>query len=343
MIDSTIVRLLIKENFKETFQILEDNGGSLCLNNTINKWLLSIFIQGISEMYSNFIWDLFLLEGNIIIFKAMYAVFLILEKYIKKRSSFEEINNNFINIPLEFNNRGKLAYYLICKQFHFNMEIIKKYRKSLSSQIIKEIVGLGSFNSYEEDEEDEEDEKNINNEKNKIICDLDWPQCIKDKKNLEKENDFVVLKELEKPNVIDDYIDYYNDYKNGSKKIGYKNNKINFLNDDDIESQKIKYFKEERFKILLIERKKHYCGSNLMSIRACFSKNEKNKNKDKIINKKITKIKNYFKEGENIKERDRRIDRIVTHVYKGNKNKIDIKKENIEKEKKYFLDDDKIK
>ena len=58
MIDCTIVRLLIKQNFKETFQIIENSGGTLYFNNAINKWLLSIFIQGISEMYSNFILDL---------------------------------------------------------------------------------------------------------------------------------------------------------------------------------------------------------------------------------------------------------------------------------------------
>jgi len=81
MTDTAIARFLIKENFKETFKLLEDTGGSLSLNNVINKWFLSIFIQGISDEYSNFIWDLFLLEGNIITFKAVYAVFIILEKY----------------------------------------------------------------------------------------------------------------------------------------------------------------------------------------------------------------------------------------------------------------------
>ena len=113
MIDSTIVRLLLKDNFKETFQILEKSGGALYLNNTINKWLLSIFIQGISEKYSNFIWDLLLLEGNIVIFKAIYAIFIILQKYINKQKTFKDLNIAFNEIPLKFNNRGKLAYYLI--------------------------------------------------------------------------------------------------------------------------------------------------------------------------------------------------------------------------------------
>lgn len=323
MIDSTIVRLLIKENFNETFKILEEKGGSLYFNNTINKWLLSIFAQGISDMYNNFIWDLFLLEGNIIIFKAIYAIFFIIEKYIKNYKTFDDLNQAFNVIPLTFNNRGKLAYYLIGKQFNFNMEIIKKYRKSLSSQIIREIMALGSFNDYEEKDDDEKD-----NDDNKNICDLDWPQCIKDKKNLEKEYDFIILKQLENPNVINDYVDCYKVYKNGMKNFVSNNKKFNFINDDDIESKRTKYFKEERFKDLLIERKKHYCISKKMSIRSY---------KDNQDTNNIKKFQNYFKKSESLIERDRRIDRIVTQISKGNHKKIAFKKE----DKEFLFDDDK--
>ena len=336
MTDSAIVNLLIKDNFKEIFKKLEKTGGNLYINNIINKWLLSIFIQGISETYSNFIWDLFLLEGNLIIFKAIYAIFINLEQDLNQYKNFDELNKIFNKKPLELNNRGKLAYYLIAKQFNFNMEIINKYRKALSPQIIKEVINIGSFKNYEEEDE-------IKDNKNKIVCDLDWPECIKDKKNLEKEYDFVVLKELEEPNVIQDYIDCYKEYKNGSKKIEKKNYNKNFINDDDIESQKIKYFKEERFKNLLIERKKHFCGSNLMSIRSCFGKSEKNKS-DKEDNKlNIKNIKKYFNENdkdESLKERNRRINRIVTQVSKSNQNKISFVKEN--NENNFFVDDDNI-
>ena len=342
MTDCAIVRLLLKENFKDIFKKLENSGGILYLNNSINKWFLSIFIQGISEIFSNFIWDMFILEGNIIIFKAIYAIIIILQKQLKIYKSLGDLNKILNDIPLGFNDRAKLAFYLIGKKFNFNMDIIKKYRKALSLQIIKEISSLGTFKNYEDDDEDEEDK----NKKKEIICDLDWPQCLKEKKNLEKEDDYVVLKELDEPNVIEDFIDYYNEYKDGSKKIEYKNKNMNFLNDDDIESQKIKYFKEERFKDILIERKKHYCGSNIMSIRSCFYKSEINKNnkeneenKDNYKIKKIRSFCNEIDKKENINERDRRIDRIVTHVSKGNQNKISFIKENVEKH--ILLDDEK--
>ena len=342
MTDCAIVRLLLKENFKDIFKKLENSGGILYLNNSINKWFLSLFIQGISEIFSNFIWDMFLLEGNIIIFKAIYAIIIILQKQLKIYKSLGDLNKILNDIPLGFNDRAKLAFYLIGKKFNFNMDIIKKYRKTLSLQIIKEIVSLGTF----KDDEDNDDEGDDKNKKKEIICDLDWPLCIKDKKNLEKEYDYVVLKELDEPNVIEDFIDYYNEYKDGSKKMEYKNKSMNFLNDDDIESQKIKYFKEERFKDILIERKKHYCGSNIMSIRSFFYKSKINKNnKEKEKNKenvKIKKTRSFFNEKEkeeNINERDRRIDRIVTQVFKGNQNKISFIKENVEKN--ILLDDEK--
>ena len=348
MTDNAIIRFLIKENFKETYQKLEKTGGSISLNNTVNKWILSLFIQGVSEMYSVFIWDLLLLEGNIIIFKAVYAMIIILEKHLRKHKSIESINKIFNEIPLELNQRGKLAYYLIGKKFNFNMDLIRKYRKTISPQIIKEIMGLNQFKTYENDCKDN---KQNGKNGNSITCDLDWPICIKDQKNLEKEYDYIVLKELDKPNVIEDYMDLYESYKSGllsSSTSGEKNKKVNFLNDDDIESKKNHFFKEERFKDLLIERKKHYCDSNLMTIRKNIIKPEKkcNTHNNDCIN--VLKMShtmnsndiNDIKNNEiNVTERNRRINTIISRVSKDNANKIAFIKEKIEKN--IFFDEDK--
>ncbi len=43
------------------------------LNNIIHKWLIELFIEGVSEIYYLTIWDLFMLEGNIVLFKAVYG------------------------------------------------------------------------------------------------------------------------------------------------------------------------------------------------------------------------------------------------------------------------------
>ena len=58
MTDNSIIRILLKDNFRDIYDALEESGGSLYLNNAVNKWLLSLFIQGISEVYTYFIWDM---------------------------------------------------------------------------------------------------------------------------------------------------------------------------------------------------------------------------------------------------------------------------------------------
>ena len=90
--DSTIALSLVKQNFPKVFDLLEKSGGILYLNNSINKWFLTIFINKISETYSTFIWDLFLLEGSIVFFKSLYAIMAILKPFILKYQSFDGLN-----------------------------------------------------------------------------------------------------------------------------------------------------------------------------------------------------------------------------------------------------------
>jgi hypothetical protein len=318
MTDNSIVQRLLKENFRDIFEALEESGGLLYLNNAINKWLLSIFIQGISDLYIFFIWDMFLLEGNIIIFKTIYAMIIILESHIIKCKTFDQLNNVFNQVPLTLENRGKLAYYLISKKFNFNMEMIKRYRKTLSHQVIKEIVHLGDFRKESKVEEEIEE-----NENKKIICDLDWPICLKEKKNLEKDYDHIILKELGSPNVINNYIDNYEDYqKRENKKDSYNKNE--------------EYYKEIKYVNLLIERKKHFCDSSLMSIRELLPLSSFNIGRAKTTKIKTRKIsKDFYKKDvdydENNIERNMTINKIVFDITKDNQNKINFVKENIEK------------
>jgi len=320
MTDNSIVQLLLKENFRDIYDALEESGGNLYLNNAINKWLLSLFIQGISDLYIHFIWDMLLLEGNIILFKTMYAMIIILESHIIKCKTFDELNKVFNDVPLELDKRGKLAYYLISKKFNFNMDMIKKYRKALNNQIIKEIENLGIFRKNSEEEEEEKEENEENEDKKKIICDLDWPICLKDQKDLDKNYDYIVFKELNEPNVIDNYIDNFEEYKN------------NNLEKED--NNDLKFFKEKRYENLLIERKKHYCGSNFMSIRPNLHKSLVNFEKIKDIRPRKITVDNFIKDFDydvNAIERNSTINKIVYDVANDNKSKISFIKENVEK------------
>ena len=71
----------------------------------INRWLVSLFLQGTSETYQTIIWDFFLLEGNIIIFKAAYALLKQLEKYLDNSKSLEEMQIIFQKTTETFNIR----------------------------------------------------------------------------------------------------------------------------------------------------------------------------------------------------------------------------------------------
>ena len=319
MTDNSIIRILLKDNFRDIYDALEESGGSLYLNNAVNKWLLSLFIQGISEVYTYFIWDMLLLEGNIIIFKTLYAMIIILESHIIKCKSFDQLNNVFNEVPLKFDKRGKLAYYLISKKFNFNMEMIKKYRKTLNPKIIKEIAGLGVFNRSSDEEI----------KKNKDECDLDWPICLFDQKDLEKEFDHIVLKQLQAPNVIDNYIDNFEEYqKLNSKK------ELDTSNEDNLN---VKYFKDKKYEELLIERKKHFCGSKLKSIRDNLSKSPENFEQIKQQEMRVRKIsEEFFKKentfDENSYARNKTINKIIIDIANDNQDKITFVKEKVEKD-----------
>ncbi len=319
MTDTSIVQVLLRKNFKSIYESLEKNGASLYLNNAVNKWLLSIYTQGISEVYFYFIWDMFLLEGNIIIFKTIYAMIILLENDIAKSKSYEQLNNVFNEVPLGFNERGKLAYYLISKKFNFNMDMIKKYRKTLSLSIIKEIMNIGTFGNDKSEEEEEENDE-LGNDK-KLTCDLDWPMCLNDKKMLEKEYDHVVLKQLDEPLIIDNYIDNLEEYKN--------------LGKNDKKEDEEEFFKEKIFKELLIERKKHYCDSKQMTIRDNLPKTQINNKRLKSVDIRTRKISaDYYKNDNNDAlslERNKTINKIIKDIANDNKDKISFVKENVEK------------
>jgi len=337
MTDTSIVRLLLKENFRDIYDALEESGGILYLNNTINKWLLSIFAQGMSDIYTLLIWDMFLLEGNIVVFKTIYALVYILEKHIIKCKNFDELNNVFNEVPLNLNQRANLAYYLISKKFNFNMDIIRKYRKTLSLQIIKEIEGLGTFHKATDDDE----EKDGEGESKKIVCDLDWPICLNDKKNLEKEYDHIVLKQLNEPVLIDNYFNFEEE----NKIRNIKENKYDINNEKD--EEKIKYFKEKMYEDLLIERRKHYCHSKLMSIRADLYKSsiKFEKIEGEHLKKRKSSLNIFFDtnedESKSIDKRNEAINKIVIDVSNQNQRLLSFVKEDVEKSIK-LIEDDKI-
>jgi hypothetical protein len=297
--DSSIVQQLLRDNFPEMFTLLEKLGGTMYLTNAINKWFLTIFINRISEVYSNLIWDLFLLEGNLVMFKATYALIRMMYKFIMECKNFDDLNSVFQNVPPTLKIRGKLAYYLLSKKFNFNIDIIKECRKNMNIKVIKEISNLDNSLKNEIEKAKKKNNKDLK-------CDLDWPICIYDFKDLEKNFDYIVLKQLPEPEVIDDYF---------SENKKYENSK-NIINNED------------KFEDLLIERKKHFCNSKIKSIRDNLIKNENIENiENKIIIEKIEEN-NIINLEENIEKKE--INELIINTANENQKIINFEKEKAE-------------
>jgi hypothetical protein len=166
-------------------------------------------------------------------------------------------------------------------------------------QGIKDIVSLD--NSLKEEVE------KIKKKNNKDLkCDLDWPICIYDFKDLEKNFDYIVLKQLPEPEVIDDYF---------SENKKYENSK-NIINNED------------KFEDLLIERKKHFCNSKIKSIRDNLIKNENIENiENKIIIEKIEEN-NIINLEENIEKKE--INELIINTANENQKIINFEKEKAE-------------
>ena len=112
---------IIDVNFKPILSHLKSLNGNIFINNLINKWLISLYMDGIAENFQLIIWDLFLLEGNIILFKAAFALMKMLSKDLFLVKKFEQIQNVIYNVLPNYINTGKLLYYLCIKQYNFNL------------------------------------------------------------------------------------------------------------------------------------------------------------------------------------------------------------------------------
>ena len=260
VIDSKIINEIIEVNFKTVLSHLKSLNGNIFINNLINKWLISLYTDGIGENFQLIIWDLFLLEGNIIIFKAAFALMKMLSKDLLLIKKFEHIQNVLFNVLPKYINTGKLLYYLSVKQYNFNHKYIKKRRIYLEKKTYDNINKLGVFIPKDNIDEDNKD------------CDLDWPICVNDKTYKNEIVNFITFRTLFPPNIKEEY---FFQYKNNDSLDEKKQKDKENTNNED-------YFSE-----LLIQRRCHTCNSNIHTITDFI--NEKKKN-NSLINENVRDI-----------------------------------------------------
>jgi hypothetical protein len=219
-------------------------------------------MDGIGESFQLIIWDLFLLEGNTIIFKAAFALMKMLNKDLSLIETYDDIQNIMNNILLNYENTAKLLYYISIKKYSFfTHNNIRKYRLKLLKSTYDNISKLGVFLS-----------KNIIDDEN-LECDLDWPICVNDKTYKNEIIDFLAFRTLLPPKITEDYF---------FKEI----NSNNIIKKEEFND------KEYYFSELLIQRRIHTCHSNIHTVINFINEKKNNKSLER------ENLKNYISQRE---------------------------------------------
>lgn len=128
---------------------------------------------------SNVIWDSLFVQGNIIIFKAILAIFNLLKTELMGKTCIEDINTIFEENTKYLNDYNYINYYLILKKFEFNYKIIQINRRELDKKISESINNTNRFN-LERTKKNKEENKKASFVKNINECYEEWPICIYD-------------------------------------------------------------------------------------------------------------------------------------------------------------------
>ena len=194
LIDSTILKLLLKLNNPEIVYHLEKTELDSELNSIFFKWLSTLFTQYVSRSASLCIWDNFFVQGRIVLFKAALGILRILKADILKLTDIDEMLS-FIKNKLEnFDNNVKLRYYLTEKKFNFDIKVIKNFEKILKKNFMNE-----------PEVKFPEEIASFAKKSGLKSCNIDWPFCIYSNKVRNTEMHQLILKRNLPFNYWDNY------------------------------------------------------------------------------------------------------------------------------------------
>jgi len=139
IVDCSILIKIIKIYLPKIYDHLVDIGFELSLNNVLYKWFVSLYIQNLSLDLSLTIWDVLVLEGNIVMFKSAIAILKIVKHKILSVENLEDLNDIFEDCTKHLNDNYTMLYYLIARRFEFDNTYIMKNRIALQPAIIENI------------------------------------------------------------------------------------------------------------------------------------------------------------------------------------------------------------
>ena len=250
--DTKIIINLIKKYYPELEKIIDEE--YMTAKNFINKWIITIFTNDFQKELGYLIWDFLLLQGNIILFKAILSIISILKKQLLEQNKKEACLYPIFADTLQIEPKNKkLLFGLAIKNYDdLNEKYLNSKRNKINPKVFDNIINLNK-NSYNRKIKI----KTILNNK----CDEKWPICLGNDKlrtNPINKLNYIIFKI---PNKTEYYNNYFYDEINNNDNIKKSENINcnNIINENNIKN-------EENFNDLyniITEREHHNCCSLL--------------------------------------------------------------------------------
>ena len=163
--------ILTEYSNKKIMKKLE--GFEVVLNNLLYKWFISLFVENTShETFLN-IWDALMIDGNIVLLRAVSAILELLEEKIMKSEGIENLTVLFEETISKYNfPRDKLMKLLLNENIlKISMKDLEKRREIAYKKVIKTLIKTKK-------NEVKKIQVDINGVE--IECDLDYPFCLKE-------------------------------------------------------------------------------------------------------------------------------------------------------------------
>ena len=207
IVDTSILHILFKIQFKEMYEFLAEMNFEESLSNLLYKWLITMFISNLHNDLCMVILDSLFLQGSISLFYTTFGVFEMVKYEVFNCKEFEDLYFLFEQRLIEFNYPQYIIFYCIIKDYEFNYDFLNQKRLEYTPPVVEGII--------EKNNERIEKLKKTSNKKNNRVsfvgeeqfhCQKDWPICIYDLTyKYDTLFNFLVLQIGEKINIIENY------------------------------------------------------------------------------------------------------------------------------------------
>ena len=167
---SLCLKILTESNKKVMLKL---KGFEVILNNLLYKWFISLFVENTSNDTFLNIWDALMLDGNIVLLRAVSSILDLMEDQILLTDGFEDLTKLFEEkISKSVFQRDKFMKLLLNEgKLKYSNNEIEKMRDEINREAINTIIKTKK-------NEVKKIQVDINGEE--IECDLDYPFCLKE-------------------------------------------------------------------------------------------------------------------------------------------------------------------